>query len=331
MKIIDFEAHYYIPEIFDMLEKNGLWNPQTKILSMGRDCPLDLGKVPYIYKGLFDFAEQRLNEMDKFGISKQILGCSPGIELLPGTEAVELARKSNDRIAGVVKHFPGRFLGFAVLPMRDAKAAVKELKRCIQELGFVGVMTHSNYGDCYPDEGRFAAVFDAMGELGVPFYMHPNGGSIGRLSGYGWQLGSAAFGFTIETLITIARMIYNGTFDRNPELKMILGHYGEAMAVLLDRMDARGSMVPNAPTVKSRHRPSYYFKNNIWVTTSGNFAPIAFEAAKQTFGIDHILFGSDYPYETLKESMDFLDCRPMTVEERERLFYRNAEQVFGIR
>lgn len=330
MKKIDFEAHYYTPEIFTALEKNGMWNPQSKVLSMGKDCPLDMGKVPYVYKGLFDFAEQRLSEMDRFGVTKQILGCSPGIEMLSGPEAVELARKSNTRIAEVIRRFPGRFLGFAVLPVRDAEAAAAELKRCIQELGFVGVMTHSNYGDCYPDEERFAPIFDCMGALDVPFYLHPNGGSIDRLSGYGWQLGSAAFGFTIETLITIARMIYNGTFDRNPNLKMILGHYGEAMAVLLDRMDARASMVPNAPTVKSRHQPSYYFKNNIWVTTSGNFAPIAFEAAKRTFGMEHILFGSDYPYETMEESMTFLDRQPMTVEERNMLFYKNAEQFFNI-
>ena len=330
MKKIDFEAHYYTQDVLDALGRMGLWNEEKKILEMGTDCPLEFGKIDDVYSSLLDLGERRLAEMDRFGVTTQLLGASPGVELLPASESIELARKCNNLVAETIRRYPGRFLGFAVLPVHDASAAKDELTRCIQELGFVGWMTHSNYRDSYPDEERYAPIFDHLAALNSCFYLHPNGGSIDRLAGYGWQLGSAAFGFTIETLITAVRMIYNGTFDRNPELKMILGHYGEAFSFLLDRMDARCRLSPKAPTVKSAYDPSYYFKKNIWVTTSGNFSPAAFDCAREVFGIDHILFGSDFPYETMEESMTFLDNRPLTVREREQLFHENAEKFFNL-
>lgn len=330
MKKIDFEAHYIIPEGLSALEKIGMWDPATEVLKMGKDCTLSLSKSPYVHKGIFDLTDFRIAEMDRFGVTTQILSASTFVEVLPAAESVEVARKCNDRVAEAIRRHPGRFLGFAALPVHDLKAAVDELSRCINELGFVGLLTHANYFDCYPDEERFAPIFDHLTKLGGFLYLHPNSGSIDRLSGYGWQLASAPLGFTIETLITTARMIFNGTFDRNPTLKMILGHYGEAFAVLIDRMDARGRMMPKASTIRSEHDPGYYFSHNIWVTTSGNFSPLAYDSAKSRFGIEHMMFGSDFPYETMEESMAFLDQRPMTVEERERLFHRNAEEFFGI-
>jgi len=330
MRKIDFEAHYYTTETLSALERIGLWDPKTQIIQQGKDCPLSLGAVARIYRGLFDFDDFRLSEMDRFGVTTQILSASPGVEIIPVAESIELARESNNKVAEVIKRHPGRFRGFAVLPVRDVQGAKDELSRCMNELGFVGVLTSANYRDCYPDEDRFAPIFDHLAKLEGCFYLHPNGASFDRLCGYGNQLGLAALGFTIETQITVARLIYNGTFDRNPKLKMILGHCGEAFAVLLDRMDARGNLPPKSPAIKSEHSPSYYFKNNIWVTTSGNFSADAFNAAKNRFGIDHMLFGSDFPYEITEETMTFLDNRPLTVEERECLFYKNAEKFFGI-
>ncbi len=103
MKKIDFEAHYYTPATFSALERIGMWDPKTEVLQMGIDCPLSLGKAPYIHKGLFDFDDFRLSEMDRFGVTTQILSASAGVELIPAVESLELARKCNDEVAEVIK------------------------------------------------------------------------------------------------------------------------------------------------------------------------------------------------------------------------------------
>jgi len=93
-------------------------------------------------------------------------------------------------------------------------------------------------------------------------------------------------------------------------------------AVLFGKYQSKG--------IKSEHDPSYYFKNNIWITTSGNFSPLAYDSAISRFGSDRILFGSVFPYETMEESITFLDERPMTVEGRDRLFHKKCGRFFRL-
>ena len=139
-------------------------------------------------------------------------------------------------------------------------------------------------------------------------------------------MASPGLGFTIDTMGAIIRILLSGMFDEIPDLKIVLGHFGEALPFLMERMDNRMAMLP-IPEQKNKEKPSYYFGRNIYVTTSGNAYAPAYECCKAAIGIDSILLGTDYPFETMESCIEFIDSLPMTVEEREKLYFRNAEKL----
>jgi 5-carboxyvanillate decarboxylase len=124
------------------------------------------------------------------------------------------------------------------------------------------------------------------------------------------------------------RLILSGVFDAFPKLRIILGHYGEALPFLLTRVDrsflqyhvpkGSGSMPPIAK------RPSEYLLGNMFVTTSGNYLAAAFDCTRQAIGIERMLLGTDYPYETTGEIGHFLDGMRMSAEEKSKLYEENA-------
>ena len=107
---------------------------------------------------------------------------------------------------------------------------------------------------------------------------------------------------------------------------MILGHCGEYFPFIIDRVDNRFAWIKD-DEVKMKHTVAYYFKNkNVVMTTSGIMSKITFECTKQAFGIDSIIFASDYPYECLSNMMKFVKTLELTEEEKEQLFHLNAEK-----
>src|SRR5207249_5332605 len=133
---------------------------------------------PDIKRRLFDLEELRLPEMDKYGIELVILALhNPAIQGIPEPKrAVEVARKANDVLAEFITKRPGRFAGFAALPMQDPDAAVTELTRCIKDLGFKGTMVNSfsQVGDpntvVYLDDPRYLPFWAKLEQLDVPLY-----------------------------------------------------------------------------------------------------------------------------------------------------------------
>jgi predicted TIM-barrel fold metal-dependent hydrolase len=331
MKKIDFEAHYYPPELLHLFSTRSeypIYNPEEYELRLSSDFVI---KDKFKMTMLAAPFEERLALMDHFGITTQILSLSPGIDYLRSEESVEAACAANDYAYEATQKFPGRFLAYAALPIYDVDASVRELQRCVQELGFVGWMTFSNAGQLCPDDEIFEPIFAKAAELNVPVYLHPNQPYSGRLTGLGPQLAGASFGFGVDTSVTLVRMIYKGIFDRYPNLKVMTGHLGEGIPFNLKRMDERGkNYLPRKAPAVNKELPGYYFRNNIWVTTSGQYSLEAFRCTQDVLGIDHILFGSDFPYERLEEVGEFARQLCLSEIDRERLFYRNAEEILGV-
>ncbi|MCL1829716.1 MAG: amidohydrolase family protein [Oscillospiraceae bacterium] len=333
MKRIDFEAHCYSPAAIDCFSRRDgypYYRPEEKALSLSDDLCI---KNELKLSRLTQNCEERIELMDRFGTWMQILSSSPGIELLDDVRtATEVARETNDWMASFIKKYPKRFKAFAVLPVQDPEASSAELERCMKELGFTGWMAYSNFGLTYPDDDRYASLFDKAGELGAAVYMHPTHSVEpgGRLTGLGPHMVAAAFGFGIDTSIAIMRLILKGTFDRNPGLKLMVGHLGEIFPFILKRMVGMNKINKHEPAV-SKELPDYYFRKNIWVTTSGQFSHESFRCTADVLGIDHILFGSDFPYESLEEIDAFNRELVLSDLDKEKLFFRNAEEYFGIK
>jgi gamma-resorcylate decarboxylase len=217
---IGFEEHFNLPQ-FDH-ELPPYVNPQQLI---------------GIRRQLLDVADERLGEMDASGIGYSLLSLTaPGLQAVTDpAEAVTLARQVNDALAEIVAANPTRYGGMATLPLQDPQAAIAELERCATELRFPGVMVNG-FTDTpdgkgwYYDHERYLPFWERAESLGVPVYLHPRNplpANAGIYEGHPELMG-AVWEFTVETATHALRLFTSGLFDRFPDLKFVLGHFGTA-------------------------------------------------------------------------------------------------------
>lgn len=329
IKKIDLENHYYDITSVEALQARKKdefphWDKETNTIHWLDGVAMSQNKF---YDELLDFAEMRLKTMDELGIEKSVISLAPGVEALPPEEAIPACRKANAALYEVTKKFPGRFLGSAILPILDVDAAVKELEHCVKDYGFVMWQTHSNYGaGIDPDDIKFRPVWKKVAELGIFAYLHPTVSHQPKFNEYGYTMAAPGLGFTIDTMGSIIRMILSGMFDEIPDLKVVLGHFGEALPFLIERMENRFTWLSN-PKQKNKESMGSYWGKNIFVTTSGNASIPAFECTRAAIGIDCIMLGTDYPFERMEDCVNFLESCPMTEEEKEKLYYKNAAKL----
>jgi len=326
MKLVDLENHFYdkiVVDVYSRRDKPPIYRSDTDVIEWSERVSMPQGRL---LKALLESGAERVAMMDDVGISCAVLSSAPGIETITAQEAIAVCRKENDTLYALTKEYPGRFLGSAILPVQDIGAAVTELKRCVTELGFVAWHTHSNFGETTPDDPRYLPIFQAAADLGVYVYLHPHMPHGSRVDDLGYTLAGPGLGFTIDTMTTLTRMVVTGLFDKLPSLKMVVGHYGEAIPFLLDRMTNRIKFVPNVMT-KNERDFDYYFHNNIWVTTSGNMSNAAFACTSMAIGLDRIMFGSDYPFEDPADMVAYVHELPLGRSDREKLYYKNAEAL----
>ncbi len=339
MKKIDFEAHFVTEEWLDTLSGNEGYPrlvedkaAKTRRMYFTSEAPEPFSDV--LLGNLLDVGEKRLRYMEEAGVDMQVLTLTaPGVESLDPRIGTPLARRSNDALAEIIQKHPDRFTGYAAVAPKAPEEAVKELERAVKELGLRGWKTHSNYGDSYIDEKIYWPILAKAEELDAPIYLHPTATIIPQLRAYGFALAGTAFGFGVETAMAMMRLVLSGAFDAFPRLRVILGHLGEGLPFILQRIDfpfTRPHFKKDSgflPTLKKR--PSDYLKTNMFVTTSGNYLAPAFICTRDAMGIDRVLLGTDYPYEDSGECLRFLEGVPLSRSDREKVYSLNAKQ-FGI-
>ncbi|MFH0915068.1 MAG: amidohydrolase family protein [bacterium] len=330
MKTIDLENHFVTEVWMDALRTNKGYPTvdEKKGLGFSAETWMPLGKEGE----LRDMGEGRLKLMDAAGVDFAVLSLtSPGAEQFDIEMGRKVARESNDILSATMKKHPTRFGGFASLAPKDPEWSAQELERCVKELGFSGWNTHSNFGDSYIDEKKYWPLLAKAQELDVPIYLHPAVPMIPELRSFGMVLGGPSFGFGTEVMYVFLRMIVRGVFDELPKLKIIMGHYGEALPFLVDRVDRAYMQHHSTPNPEvgagSKEWASHYLKNNLWVTTSGNYLPAAFVCSRDGLGMDKIILGTDFPYEDMGDCMGFLAGLPLTDDEKTRLYEANAKAL----
>lgn len=328
MKKIDLENHFYNQFSVDVLQgREGkgypYWDAKTNAVWFMEQVSMD---HTVLGPKLCDFAEKRIPEMEKLEIEKAVISLAPGIDILPAGESVEACRKANDALYELTQRYP-QLIGSAILPMFDAKAAVAELDRCVNDLGFKMWQAHSNIAGHHHDEEQFRPIWKKLEELGIFVYLHPNYNPLNDMfNDFGYPMAGPGLGFTADTSGAIIRIMLSGRLDEMPNLQIVLGHFGEALPFLMERLDNRMAMLPE-PKQLNEQKPSYYFGHNIKVTTSGNTSIPAFECTRAAIGMDNILLGTDHPFESMTECIEYLEKCPMSVEDRKRLYYKNAEKL----
>jgi predicted TIM-barrel fold metal-dependent hydrolase len=283
-----------------------------------------------------EIGPDRLRYMDEAGIDMQVLSnTGPGPDLVPGDAGVSLAKEMNDYLAEMVAANPKRFAGFAVLPMTSPEACPAELVRCVKELGFHGALINGTTEGRFLDDPRYDGLLAAAVELDVPIYIHPHLAPApvreayfsGLEPGAGRVLEAAGWGWHSETAIHVLRLVLSGALDRHPKLKLIIGHMGEMLPMMMARADEVFSL-----DIGHLNRPiSQQITDQVWVTTSGIFTEPPFLAALLTFGIDRLMFSVDYPYAPNAKGREFLDRLTLAPADMAKLTHGNAEALLGLR
>jgi predicted TIM-barrel fold metal-dependent hydrolase len=270
--------------------------------------------------------------MDEAGIDVQVLSQGPpGPESLQGSKAIQLARACNDELAGVVRQSGGRFAGFAVLPTSEPEEAAKELRRAVSELRLLGAMLNGTTGGAFHDERRFWPIFAEAERLNVPIYLHPAPPTKlirdAYYSGFSPEvssaLGTSAWGWHVETGLHLVRLVLSGLFDAHPNLQLIVGHMGEAIPFMLDRLTDRLGPISRL----ERPFPDY-FRSNVYYTTSAFFSMPPLRCLLDQVPLDHVMFGVDYPFSANKRATNFLGTVQLAPREKEMIAHANAERLF---
>ena len=245
-------------------------------------------------------------------------------------DAIADREKINDALGSAIAQYSDRFKGYAVLNVKNIQSAVRELERCRKKYGFVGWNAFSNYGSQNLDDPDMYVLFETVVNLGMFVYIHPTVPVADCFKGWGPALATSGLGFAEDTAVALTRLILSGIFDRLPELKIVIGHSGEAFPFLIQRLDDAYLRSKWTNLAKNKKMPSEYFGTNIWMTTSGNFSVPAFQCAYDTFGSERIMFGTDYPMEDMIRSVEFVDKLPISIVDAEKVYYKNAEKYFGL-
>jgi predicted TIM-barrel fold metal-dependent hydrolase len=276
--------------------------------------------------------------MDAAGIDVQVLShVQPAAQGRSGTEGVEAARRANDYLAAVTAASAGRLAGFATLPTGSPSEAAEELSRCVLSLGFAGGLVNSTLGtnDRFLDDPSFAVLLSRFEALDVPLYLHPAGPpAAARSTFYGGlaapvagALATTAWGWHAEAGLHTLRLAASGTFARHPGLRVIIGHCGEMIPFMLDRID---DVMPRALTGLDAETSEYILRH-VWVTTSGMFSLPPVLCAVSVFGVDRVLFSVDYPFSPNRRGRELLDALPLAPADRARIAGGNATALLGLK
>jgi uncharacterized protein len=291
----------------------------------------------------------RFRVMDGFEGYQQILSiATPPVEAYAApADAADLARRANDGMADLVDRHRDRFPGFiASLPMNDPEAAMMELERAIGQLGGRGIQVCSNVNGKPIVAPEFLPLFEAMARHDLPIWLHPYRSA--AFSDYQTEDRSEyeiwwTFGWPYETSAAMARIVFAGLFDRFPELKIITHHMGAMVPYLegrvgpgWDQLGARTSDKDLTVVLKQlKKRPFDYFKM-FYADTALFGGYDATVCGLSFFGVDKTLFASDAPFDPeggpmyIRETIGVIDRLPISAEERERIYWRNAVQLLKL-
>ena len=329
---IDMHCHYLNPEVQAKLAPldPGQYDPSriySNALSREVNQKQMKDRAP-----MLSSIEVRLQDMDRMGIDIQAVSPAPN-QCAYWAEpdlGLEISRTVNERIAEIVAAWPDRFVGLGTVPLQNADMAVAELERCVKKLGLRGVEINPNVNglDLTDPELKLDKFFARVQELGVVIFMHPLGFTQGQR--FIDHYFNNVIGNPLETTVAVSHLIFDGVMDRYPKLKIVLPHAGGYLAHYWARMDHAHRARPDCHTV-IRKAPSSYLKKFYFDTIT--FDRDMLRNLIDKWGDDHVVMGTDYPYDMgevdpvgLIESVARLGRA-----EKERIMGGNAARLLGIK
>jgi aminocarboxymuconate-semialdehyde decarboxylase len=327
MKVIDVHTHMLNEGFLKLLRKHGRHYKVRKVVGGQTGIFKDGAPFMTLMPGMFDY-ELRIQAMDAAGVDIAIVTLtSPNVYWGPAKVSLDAAKLINDDMAAQQRRYPERIRFMCSLPWQHPKVAVAELKRACGELGAVGVMVLANIDGGSLTDKKFAPIWKEIDKRGLPVLVHPTAPpGTAELDVMRYNL-IASVGFMFDTSLAVSRMIFDGFFDRYPNLKLIASHGGGALPYIAGRLDICFDNMP-ACREKISRKPSTYLKQIFY--DSVVFQQESLELALKVGGHTNVLYGSDYPHNIgdMKGCLSRVDALPAA--QRDAVRGGNAMRIFSL-
>jgi aminocarboxymuconate-semialdehyde decarboxylase len=328
MRIIDSHFHWWPRSISDRLCRRRSY-PRAEINDRGGYTYYRQEGGDYLLNSWAEWfdLDKQLEHMDGLGHDVGVV-CSIGplsvyFSDLPAGEGRDLAIAWNEEMAGAQRKYPGRLWASAAVPLIDTGIAVEVLDDAVSRLGLIGVNLPGSIGsDPRIDAERLEPFYARVAQLGMPMFLHPTDAIfVDVLEGYGGAL-HLSLGRVIEVSVAAARLVLSGVMERHPTLKVVMSHTGGALPYQSGRMDK------NSGDAKLPRPASHYLRRMYTDTVSPHAAGMKF--AIEYYGIDHVMYGTDYPCWDPATALALLDELKLSPADQEKLFYSNARRILGL-
>ena len=271
---------------------------------------------------------QRLKDMDRMGIDVQAISTSPSqyFYRLEPDLGRQTSRLVNENLAEIVAGNPDRFVGLGTLPMQEPALAVAELEYCMKKLGFRGIEIGTNVRKGELSDPRFEPLWKKAEALGAVIFLHPSGFTdISRLKEH---FLTNVIGNPLDTTFALSHIVFGGVLERYPKLKFVAAHGGGYLGHYSARMDHAYRVRPECHDHIKRP-PSYYMKKIYFDTIV--FSEAQLEHLVNTWGADHVVIGTDYPYDMgYYKPLEFVNGAKLTRAQKEQIIGLNAAKLLGL-
>jgi aminocarboxymuconate-semialdehyde decarboxylase len=323
--LVDVHTHAVDADLPDLRQSypHDRW-PSVERLSE-TDASLTFGGQPYrqIDHRCWS-ADARLADMDRYGVAVQVLSPIPVTFCYQASAAgaAELASVQNDFFTRTVGRHPTRFAALGAVPLQDPDTAVDEMRRCMRTPGFLGVEIGTQVAGVELADPSLDRFFGVAAELGAVVLVHPSDQDLPpRMTQAGIGFGA---GMPVETGMAAALLITSGALQRRPGVRLCLAHGAGTLPAMIGRLD-KGALITGTPST-SPDLPSRQAAR-LWCD-SLTYNRAALNAAVATFGENHVVFGSDYPFPALPEPIDDI-VADLPADLHRRICRTNLEEHHG--
>ncbi|MDD5691953.1 MAG: amidohydrolase family protein [Candidatus Omnitrophica bacterium] len=289
-----------------------------------------ISNAHFFHKGWGDI-EGQLKMMDEAHIDKAVISYPTSDAHLKLGSISQVTHIYNDNVAEILKRYPERFIGAAILPVDNSIDMLDELKRVTNELGFKAISLASSYNGIYLDDKMFLPIYKEAQDKNIPLFVHSQ-----IVNPIGFErvkdpLLTPVVEYVFDTTISIGKLLMSDILRQYPKVKFIFAHFGGAICYLKQRFDATYQMLRSINFVKDlQANPSDYFKN-IYVDTSGDTTKANFMLALELMGPKHILWGSDWPAKKdIAAGIKAVNDLDISAEDKQNILGGNLDKILAL-
>lgn len=291
--------------------------------------PQEITSCAHFYSKAWGDIEAQLKAMEEAGVDRAVLSYPTSDAFLRLGSLKQVAQVYNEGVAAILRKYPDKFIGAAVLPVDDKKDMIDTYKRALADLGFRAVSLATSTNGVFLDDPRYFDLYALAQEQGVPIFVHPQIVKPIGSEKVEDPLLTPVIEYIFETTMCVGKLLMSGVFERFPKLNFVFTYFGGVTPFIAHRYDATYTMLRGVNFVRDLGGlPSAYLKR-IYVDTSGDETMANYMSSLELFGPGHIVWGSDYPAKKdVKGSMGILNDLDITEKDRQDILGGTLEKIF---